>query len=74
MLIDASRIHLLLGEIFCSHKLRFIEGLSPEVGSLEFGFSEISSLEVSSPEVGSSEVGQDEVGLLEVGQGRVRLP
>jgi hypothetical protein len=49
VLVDAGRIHLLLGEIFCTHKLRFMERIPPKVDSLE----------VSSPEVGSLEVGQD---------------
>ena len=62
MLVDAGCIHLLLGEIFCPHKLRFMEGLPPEVGSLELGSAEVSSLEVSSPEVGSLELGPKEVG------------
>ena len=69
MLVDAGCIHLLLGEIFCSHKLRFMEGLPPEVGALE-----VSSLEVSSPKVGPFEVRPKEGGSLEVGQDRVRVP
>ena len=37
VLVDAGRIHLLLGEIFCTHKLRFMERILPKVGSLEVG-------------------------------------
>ena len=64
VLVDTGCIHLLLGEVFCSYKLRFLEVRSQEVGVLEVG----------PPEVGSLEVGLEEVGVLEVGQGRRRLP
>src|SRR4029450_3171276 len=55
ILVDAGCIHLVLGEIFCSHKLRFLEVGPLDVGPLEVGSPEVGPLEGGPPEDGSPE-------------------